>query len=100
MIEISINNARIINDYNKNIRMSDLEFKSLLFESLIEKCNIAKLDMRINYYIPIIYRDKLHNMIQVKGANNRCVFCYIKKKISKTYGKCIECGKYLHPECF
>ena len=74
MIEISINNARIINDYNKNIRMPDLEFKSLLFESLIEKCNIEKLDMRINYNIPIIYRDKLQNMIQVKGANNRCVF--------------------------
>ena len=48
MIEISINNAKFINDYNKNIRMSDLEFKSLLFESIIEKCNISKLDMRIN----------------------------------------------------
>ena len=35
IIEININNARIINDYNKKIRMSDLEFKSLLFESLI-----------------------------------------------------------------
>ena len=58
IIEININNARIINDYNKKIRMSDLEFKSLLFESLIEKSNIAKLDMRINYYIAIIYRDK------------------------------------------
>ena len=63
MIEISINNARIINDYNKNIRMSDLEFKSLLFESLIEKYNITKLDIGINYYITIIYRDKLHNII-------------------------------------
>ena len=30
IIEISINNARFINDYNKNIIMSDLEFKSLL----------------------------------------------------------------------
>ena len=72
MIEISINNARIINDYNKNIRMSDLECKSLLFESFIEKCNIVKIDMSINNYIQTFYWNKLHNIIQLKEANNRC----------------------------
>lgn len=71
MIEININNARIIN-YNKNIRKLDLECKSLLFESFIEKCNIVKIDMSINNYIQTIHRNKLHNMIQLKGANNRC----------------------------
>ena len=52
--------------------MSDLQCKSLLFESFIEKFNIVKIDMNINNYIQIIYRNKLHNMIQLKGANNRC----------------------------
>ena len=58
------------------------------------------MNMRINNYIPIINRDKLHNMVQIKGAQNRCVLCYINKKISKTNVKCIECEKYLHPNCF
>ena len=54
MIEISINNSRIINDYNNKFRMSHLECKTIIFESLIEKCNIGKMNMRINNYIPII----------------------------------------------
>ena len=65
---------RELNDYNKNIRMSDWECKSLLFESHIKKRNIAK-NMRMNNYVPNIYRDKLHNMVQIKGASNRCAFC-------------------------
>ena len=37
-------------------------------EWLTKNYNIAKIEMNINYYIPFIYRDKLHNLIQVKGV--------------------------------
>ena len=67
MMQISINNVRIINDYNQNIRTPDLEFKNLLFESHIEKYNISKIDMIVNYYIQIMNKVKLLNMIQLKG---------------------------------
>ena len=125
-INSSIVNSKIIYEIKHNVKLSDLEFKTMIVNSIFDdylrssggrphlrqykNVNISpikKENLNVNgdgvvrekpknNYIPKKMRNLIHSIKKEKGVFKKCAYC--KKKDTNYY--CEECNIKLHPECF
>ena len=73
---------KIIHDKKLDVNTTTVEFKTKIIDSIFEmyqeykSINLKKYDNNNNSnYIPIIIRNKIHNIGHIKQRNGRCKSC-------------------------